>query len=311
MENRCPRVSMGLPVFNGETYLHKALDSLLAQEYEDFELVISDNASTDETGRICESYARRDSRVRYSRNECNIGLAPNHNRVFRLSRGEFFKWVAHDDEYSRQMLKRYVEAFDAASASVSVVYSVCECIDELGNLQGTKSDHVDNKDPRPAVRLAHFLQHVSIYNCTYGLIRSAMLRKTRLHRSFPMADRVLVSELAMLGEFVEIAEPLLRLRIHEHRSLSQHKNAQAMRELFDPANRTKHSFLSIEGRVQLELLRSAWRIPLRLSDKLACLCVALAVPNWRKFRNFGGLQKIKLKRMIAQTWGRQRDTVHL
>jgi glycosyltransferase involved in cell wall biosynthesis len=302
---------MGLPVFNGEKYLCKALDSLLSQEYEDFELVISDNASTDETGRICESYARRDSRVRYSRNKCNIGMAPNHNRVFCLSRGEFFKWVAYDDEYPPQMLKRYVEAFDASPASVSVVYSVCECIDELGNPQGTKSDHVDKRDARPALRLAHLLQHVSIFNCTYGLIRSAILRKTRLHGSFPMADRVLISELAMLGEFVEIAEPLLRLRIHEHRSLSQHKNAQAIRELFDPANKTKRSFLSIEGRVQLELLRSAWRVPPRLSEKLMCVCAALATSNWRKFKNFGGLQKIKLKRMIAQARGRQTDTAHL
>src|SRR5437879_6275032 len=114
MANRHPRVSIGLPVFNGEKYLAKALDSLLSQEYEDFELIISDNASADETGRICENYARRDSRIRYSRNTCNIGLAPNHNRVFNRSRGELFQWAAYDDEYSRQMLKRYVEAFDAS-----------------------------------------------------------------------------------------------------------------------------------------------------------------------------------------------------
>jgi Glycosyltransferases involved in cell wall biogenesis len=75
MDNQRPRVSVGLPVFNGEKYLAKALDSLLAQEYEDFELIISDNASTDETGRICEKYARQDGRIRYWRNPSNIGLA--------------------------------------------------------------------------------------------------------------------------------------------------------------------------------------------------------------------------------------------
>jgi len=306
-----PKVSIGLPVYNGERYLRSAVDSILQQDYTDFELVISDNASTDATEAICRDYAAKDTRVQYSRNPRNIGLAPNHNRVFNLSRGEFFKWVAHDDEYSRQMIKRYVEAFDAAPPSVSVIYSVCECIDDLGNPLGTKSDHVDKNDARPARRLAHLLRHACIYNCTYGMIRSAMLRNTRLHGSYPRADTVLISELAMLGVFVEIAEPLLRLRLHEGRSLAQHKNAQALRELFDPANKTKRSFVGVEGRVQLELLRSAWLIPARFSDKLACVCAALTVPNWRKFRNFGGLQKRKLAHMLGKAPGQQPDAGRL
>jgi glycosyltransferase involved in cell wall biosynthesis len=311
MATPVPKVSIGLPVYNGEKYLRAAVNSILQQDYTDFELVISDNASSDATEAICRDYAAKDPRVRYSRNPSNIGLAPNHNRVFDLSRGEFFKWVAHDDEYSRQMIRRYVEAFDAAPPSVSMVYSVCECIDELGNPLGTRSDHVDKNDARPARRLAHLLRHASIYNCTYGLVRSSMLRKTRLHGSFPMADRVLVGELAMLGVFVEIAEPLLRLRLHEGRSLSQHKDAQALRELFDPANKTKRSLLSVEGRVQLELLRSAWLIPPRFSDKLACVYTALAVTNWRNFRNFGGLQKIKVARMLGKTLRHQPDAGRL
>jgi glycosyltransferase involved in cell wall biosynthesis len=306
-----PKVSIGLPVYNGEKYLQSAVNSILQQDYTDFELVISDNASSDATEAICRDYAAKDPRVRYSRNPCNIGLAPNHNRVFHLSRGEFFKWVAHDDEYPRQMIKRYVEAFAAAPPSVSMVYSVCECIDEFGNPLGTKSDHVDKNDAQPARRLAHLLWHASIYNCTYGLIRSAMLRKTRLYGSFPMADRVWISELAMLGMFIEIAEPLLRLRLHGDRSLSQHKNAQALRELFDPANKTKRPLLSLEGRVQLELLRSAWLIPPRFSDKLECVCVALVVLNWRKFRNYGGLQKAKVARMLGKAQRHQPDAGRL
>jgi glycosyltransferase involved in cell wall biosynthesis len=311
MDNQRPRVSVGLPAFNGEKYLPKALDSLLAQDYEDFELIISDNASTDETGRICEKYARQDGRIRYSRNPSNIGLAPNHNRVFTLARGEFFKWAACDDEYPRQMLKRYMEAFDAAPPSVSVVYSVCEYIDELGNPLGTYSDHVDTRNAAPARRLAHLLQHINIYNWAYGLIRSEMLRKTRLLGSFPIADRVLFGELAMLGVFVELSEPLLRLRIHEGRSFTHYKDAQSLRALFDPANKTTRPFLSIEGRVQLELLRSAWQIPTRLSDKLTCVCAAVAAENWRKFKSIGGRQKRKLRCMIARARRRKADTGRL
>ena len=300
MTERIPKVSIGLPVFNGEKYLSRALESLLAQEFEDFELVISDNASTDETGRICQEYARRDRRIHYSRNDSNIGLAPNHNRVFTLSRGEFFKWAAHDDEYPRQMLKRYVEAFDCGSPTVSVVYSVCEYIDEFGNSIGTFSDRVDTPERHAYRRLRRLLERIDIYNCTYGLIRSALLRQTRLHGSFPIADRVLFSELAMLGEFFEIQEPLLRLRIHKGRSFTQYTNAQDLRKLFDPVKGGTRSFLTIEGRVQVELLRSAWRIPSGVANKVTCFSTALITPNWRKFKGVVGKQRRRLARMVTR-----------
>src|SRR3982751_485615 len=92
-----PKVSIGLPVYNGELHLALALDSILAQTYGDFEIVISDNGSTDGTESICRRYAAADPRIRYERNETNRGAAWNYNHVFELSRGEYFKWMAHDD----------------------------------------------------------------------------------------------------------------------------------------------------------------------------------------------------------------------
>ena len=92
-----PRVSIGLPVYNGENFLEFALDSILGQTFQDFELIISDNASTDATESICRRYAAKDSRIRYYRNPNNQGAAQNYNRVFALARGEYFKWAAHDD----------------------------------------------------------------------------------------------------------------------------------------------------------------------------------------------------------------------
>src|SRR5436853_274761 len=108
---RDPKVSIGLPVFNGETYLAGALNSFLSQDYEDFELIISDNASTDQTAAICKEHAAKDNRIRYYRNETNIGASPNYNRVFQLARGEFFKWGAHDDECHPTLLRRCLEIF--------------------------------------------------------------------------------------------------------------------------------------------------------------------------------------------------------
>lgn len=298
---RAPKVSLGLPVYNGEKFLRQALDSLLQQDYEDFELVICDNASTDETGSICLDYAQRDNRVRYSRNDENIGLAPNHNRVFELSRGEYFKWVAHDDEYPRQMLSRLVEVFAQAPPSVSVVYPQCEIIDELGNVQCIKSDQVEKRDPSPWRRLAHMLSNASVYNFTYGLIRSDILRKTRLHGSYPMTDRVLFAELAILGELWEVPEPLLRLRFHEGRTFQANTTLKALRTLFDPTKRNAVSPLSMESRFHLELVRSSYKTPSRIRDRFRCASVALVMPPWIRFKNFGGLQKRKLLRALRRS----------
>src|SRR5262245_57216615 len=92
-----PRVSIGLPVYNGAKYLAEAIDSLLEQTFSDFELIISDNGSTDATPAICEEYAAKDGRIRFLRQEINRGLAWNWNCVLEESRGAYFKWAACDD----------------------------------------------------------------------------------------------------------------------------------------------------------------------------------------------------------------------
>ena len=106
MTAKVPKVSIGLPVFNGAKYLAGTLDRLLSQTYPDFEIVVSDNASTDETSEICADYCNRDKRIRYFRNNSNIGAAPNFNRVFELSRGAYFAWAAYDDVHDRRFLER-------------------------------------------------------------------------------------------------------------------------------------------------------------------------------------------------------------
>src|ERR1700730_7419804 len=91
------KVAIGLPVHNGGNFLAAAIDSILAQSYGDFDLVISDNASTDDTEEICRAYARRDSRIHYIRQSTNVGAANNYNVSFRMSDSQYFKWAAHDD----------------------------------------------------------------------------------------------------------------------------------------------------------------------------------------------------------------------
>src|SRR5215813_2219510 len=117
---REPTVSIGLPVFNGEKYLPSAVSTLLEQDFENFELIVSDNASSDRTQDICQVFAARDRRIRYFRNEENIGLGANHNRTFALARARYFKWAAHDDEFPRAMLSRFVETLEQAAPSVAL-----------------------------------------------------------------------------------------------------------------------------------------------------------------------------------------------
>ncbi|MEM6891420.1 MAG: glycosyltransferase family 2 protein, partial [Pseudomonadota bacterium] len=82
-----PRLTIGLPVYNGANYLAEAVTSILSQDFEDFELIISDNASDDDTADICRDFAARDKRVRYERQVVNVGAAPNYNLLLPLARG--------------------------------------------------------------------------------------------------------------------------------------------------------------------------------------------------------------------------------
>src|SRR5262245_40295511 len=107
-----PLVSIGLAVYNGEEYLSDAISSILAQSFTDFELIISDNASTDRTEEICKTYADMDSRIRYSRNETNIGGVNNENLTFRLSKGKYFRLAAHDDVCDPKLIEKCVEVLE-------------------------------------------------------------------------------------------------------------------------------------------------------------------------------------------------------
>lgn len=103
--SEAPRVTIGMPVFNGELFIRQAIDSLLVQTFTDFELVISDNASTDDTPAICREYGRRDGRVRYIRQERNIGAPPNFRYLLAQARGLYFMWAAADDCWDSNWLE--------------------------------------------------------------------------------------------------------------------------------------------------------------------------------------------------------------
>ena len=299
-----PRVSIGVPVFNGQVYLRRALDSMLAQDYQDYEVIISDNASTDDTAEIAREYAARDSRFRYFRNESNLGAAPNFNRVFELSRGEFFKWLSCDDECHPEMLSRCLDVLSQAPPSVALVYPQCEIIDERSNSLGPLFEHVRSRSRLPHQRLARVLFKVHTVLSLLGVIRSTYLRRTRMRGSFIKDDRVLLAELALLGEIWEIPDVLWKIRFHDRNAHRLNRTVKDYMIWMDAANAGQRFLMPPSVRLFQEYLRGIRAAKLSTTNKLACYATVPIVHCLAPFRNFGGRQKLRLARLLAQSEGR-------
>jgi glycosyltransferase involved in cell wall biosynthesis len=265
-----PRVSIGLPVWNGEKYIRSALDSILQQDYTDFELIISDNASTDATQDICREYAAKDQRIRYYRNERNIGASANFNRVVELARGELFKWATHDDIHMPGFLRRCVEVIDLAPATVVLVAPKSEVIDEDGNLLNLSVESLDARQSRPHQRVGYVIKTVRWATAQFGLIRMNVLRRTRLIQAYYATDWVLLVEIALIGEIWEIPEILFQRRYHAGASTVLHKNWRDLQIWFNPSQRGIKRFAPPAARLALEMAQAITRARLPLSERLLC-----------------------------------------
>jgi len=267
-----PCVSIGLPVFNGEKYLKEALDSILAQTYKDFELIISDNASTDRTQQICRSYAAKDGRIRYYRTKKNVGACKNFNRVVDLSRGEYFRWAAHDDVIAPEFLEKCVNVLDT-DPSVVVCCSKTRFIDEHSQFRGTHSYKIRIGSRKPHERFGDIISiKILCAYAIFGLIRLHLLRKTPLLASYIGSDRNLVVELGLIGRIYEIPEYLFYSRNHlqtcstELCDFRSGNSYQIPTQWWDPtlAQRIIYTYNL------LEYLRSIRRVPLKWSERILC-----------------------------------------
>lgn len=295
-----PRVSIGLPVYNGENYLDAAIESILAQEFEDFELVISDNGSTDRTEEICRRYASKDLRIRYFREEQNRGAAWNYNRVFALSRGDFFKWQAHDDVCLPAMLQRCVDTFDHAPGTVVLVFPRVEIIDHDGTpMTAFKPESLDARQASASRRLSVVLRELNMACAVFGLARASALRTTRLIGPFVASDYALLAELAMLGQLWELPEILFQRRVHPKISTYANRSPRELLRWYSPSIRSRNRLLSPMMWLGIEYVRSTTRLPLEAWERLRCLGVVLSVWYPREFRNLGGRYKRRLKERLG------------
>jgi glycosyltransferase involved in cell wall biosynthesis len=226
-----------MPVRNGGALISRALDSIVYQTFTDFELLISDNASTDDTQPICETYARCDRRIHYIRQHQNIGSVPNFNLLFRAgAKSKYFKWSAHDDMISPRFLEAGVTALEKDPSAI--LYSPGTILMEEDETPFRPGDEKDTYFDRtgkcwywpaerhqnlgaddPADRFEAVLRTINMCFEIWGVMRSAALEQTALMGQYWGCDKVLLAELSLLGRYHTDIEPMFYWRRHDSQSM--------------------------------------------------------------------------------------------
>ncbi len=215
-----PLVSIGMPVYNAERYLRGALDSLLAQDYPNYELIISDNASTDTTEQICRGYADDDPRIRYCRNETNLGGITNHNKLMQMASGKYFMLAAHDDLRAPTCISECVTALEenpeAVFCCTQTVFIDEEGVVVPGYEQGHPRFGTPGLNRRQRVRA--FLARPGAWYGYYGLMRTSALRNTHPLQNVMGPDVVFLLEMSILGPIIKLPRPLFYYRIFQNKT---------------------------------------------------------------------------------------------
>lgn len=303
MSNGNPCVSIALPVYNGDDYVAEAIESLLAQTYRDFELIISDNASFDKTEAICRSYAEQDSRIRYCRQQRNQGGMWNFNHVVGLARGKYIKWSAHDDLCAPTFLERCVEVLEKEPELVWC-YTQAAKIDSAG--RRVSEDPEEGFGPRgvlhsaeagfprqyhdssrPDRRFRGVLLGTSWSVDFFGVIRTEVLRQTLLVPYCYGGEKVLTAELALRGPSHEILETLLFTRVHP--AASGNDNSTSAQGSFNAPKTSRRSEFT-RLRLLRGYLKAVQNTKLGFGERVRCWFVILRylfqVNKWKKvFRN--------------------------
>jgi glycosyltransferase involved in cell wall biosynthesis len=301
-----PRLTVGLPVYNGEKFLAQSLDALLGQTYEDFELLISDNTSTDETARICASYQAQDPRIRYFRQPRNIGCAPNHNFLVGQARGEFFKWASDDDLYARNLLESCVDALDKYP-DVVLAHSFTAIIDDAGSVIKTVKYSLDSAAPSAPQRFRSVLVDPG-GDDDGAVIRTGILRQTALNGSYYRADRTFVAELALYGPFYQVPDWLYFRRDHPDRAARAFSTVRSWCANLDPrrADRLRNPVLRLYGEYIWGFISAIQRAPLTPAERRACY---RHMVDWAASRAFSEHGRFTSEQNAADVHGISVDAV--
>lgn len=290
-----PLVTIGIPVHNGMPYLPETVQSLLDQTWDDFELVISDNASNDGTSEFCREIVQRDPRVRLLRNDAKVGAAVNFNRLVDGAQGKYFKWAAADDLCRPEFVQRCVDALERTPDAV-VSHCQFDCIGPHGETVDYwhEPDHLRHEGL--ARRFRSNLRGVHVDVIMFGLIRTDVLQQTRLFRFVPGTDRILLAELALRGTIVEVPERLFLRRLHPKQSWAVHPSRAEHASWIHPHARGKVCPTWSMLREYLSVVAEA---PVGLAVKGACL-IALGVWAGRNVGQMMSETQVACKRLAGR-----------
>jgi glycosyltransferase involved in cell wall biosynthesis len=263
-----PTVGIGMPVFNGEAYLAVAISSILSQTFEDFELVISDNGSSDGTEDICRSFAAADPRIRYIRQPKNLGASWNFNHVFHVSRCKYYKWAAHDDMMAPEFLERCVEVLESDRKCV-LVHPVAVLVDENGDQKSCYLDTMASDSDDPVRRFERWMiPALGQCNPAYGLMPKEVVEKTGLMGNFMGSDRIFLGEIAILGQVRMLRETLFLRRVHANMSTKVNVDNLSLLEWFS-GEKTRGLHFKRLRQIQ-EFIRAIRRSGLSRMEQMGC-----------------------------------------
>jgi glycosyltransferase involved in cell wall biosynthesis len=279
-----------MPIYNGERFLAKTLDSFLRQTFTDFELVISDNASTDGTEKICREYVRRDQRIRYFRNEKNMGAGWNFRRVYSMAKGKYYKQAAHDDFIEPTFLEECIAALEADPGLV-LAHTRTRTVSFTGDPVECDNPPLRFNSPDPLVRWHDLLLKDHMCFEIFGVFRLEALRQCPPQGSYVNSDGVLLAQVALLGRFWQSDKVLFINTRHESQSaqtvpvrlkaggfrLIRRHGTLPCPEWWDPSKSWAVTFP--EFRQFYEYIASVKRAPLSASQKLHAYALMM---TWTK-----------------------------
>ena len=205
-----PLVSIGVPIYNDAPWLANALEHLLAQEYQNLEIILADDGSTDGSREICHEYASRDGRIRYFEHKHNLGALWNHKFVFDVSKGDYFAWASGHDYLHHSFISRLIEALQA-NTSVVMCCSQSVFINENGEVLRTAKGGLDTRGLSSTDRLESLLRHLvsgGTANIFYGLYRREILAQLNFARKVDGYDIIMLGEMSLLGEMIQLNQIL-------------------------------------------------------------------------------------------------------
>lgn len=270
----CPLVSIGMPVYNGARFIRESFESLLSEDYEHFELIVCDNASTDGTEAICREYAGRDNRIDYRRSAQNVGAVANFQKAADLACGKYFMWASDHDLWHRSYVSKLLAVLEA-EPDVSLAYARTELIDEEGAALELMEDRVDTRGMSPYARYTYLIRHLSRCNMFYGLIRLDALRRTRPLSDAWSPDRLTLVELNFEGPIAQIPETLFHRRRNRPPETEPERRERVL-VAADPVTgkrRSQKSTRTLYRELRNQHIKRVWDSRLNAWEKIRALAV--------------------------------------